>query len=50
VLSEVSIAADLEAPRAEDRRLDFQQELSFLTAIYGDPMIQSGRCRNAPGV
>jgi hypothetical protein len=50
VLSEVSIAADLEAPRVEDRRLDFQQELSFLTAIYGDPMIQSGRCRNAPGV
>lgn len=49
-LSRVSVAADLEAPRREDRRLDFQQELSFLTEAYGKPSgIQSVPYHNALG-
>jgi hypothetical protein len=36
-LSEVSITPNLFADHREDRRLDFQQELGFLTQTYGKP-------------
>jgi hypothetical protein len=49
-LIEVGIMPDFNADRREDRRLDFQQELSFLTQTYGKPAeIQSVPYHNAFG-
>lgn len=49
-VAEVRIMPNYAAERREDRRLDFQQELSFLTQTYGKPSeIQSVPYHNAYG-
>jgi hypothetical protein len=49
-VSELSITPELFAQRSEDRRLDFQQELAFLTQTYGQPSeLRAVPYRNAYG-